>query len=310
LSPILLLYASGFRYNLKRNVIQKTSALAIDSNPDKAQIRLNGELYKDETNTRITTLLPQEYDVMVSKAGYFDWRRTVNLKASEAKFLNQIQLFKTNIIPTSIDTIPSNLKTGFATSTSLIRNSVAITLKPKPDFIELSGTSLIDDFETVLSTLPKTNYEFIDTPFNWLGLKDTLNNILYLYHLDSNYSVDQKLIISDATGFDWHERNNQLVYYNKLELWILDLVTSKKTLITRVASGINNAKWHSSGAYIFYQNANKVKIIELVDVVDRQNYELIELSEINDMILNNKGDKLYLQASLGNQTGWFELEIQ
>jgi len=310
LSPVLLLYASGFRYNFTRQVIQKTSALAIDSNPDKAQIWLNGKLYKDKTDTRVTTLLPQEYEVVVGKEGYFNWQRTVSLRASEARFLNQIQLFKKNIIPTYIGTLPSSLSIGFATSTSLMRNGTEIVLNPKLEFIELVSHSLTDDSRIVLTTLPKTNYEFVNLSANRLALKDTLNNILYIFSLDNDSSIKERLIISDVTDFDWLERDNKLVYYNDFELWTIDLNSGKKRLITRVSSGIDSAKWHPSGNYVIYQNKNKIKVVELVDSIDRQNYELIELSEIKNIVVNKKGDIIYLNATLGNQSGWFQMKIQ
>ncbi|MFH0780181.1 MAG: hypothetical protein V1928_05025, partial [Parcubacteria group bacterium] len=42
-APILILYTAGYRYNFKKNQVQKTGALVISTAPSGAEVTLNNE---------------------------------------------------------------------------------------------------------------------------------------------------------------------------------------------------------------------------------------------------------------------------
>jgi len=70
-APLLLLYASGYRYSLKKTKLEKTGALIIKSEPTGAKIFLNEEEMPDKTPARISNILPDDYLITVSKQGYY-----------------------------------------------------------------------------------------------------------------------------------------------------------------------------------------------------------------------------------------------
>jgi hypothetical protein len=72
------LYARGYRFDIKNKEIVPKGLLVIKSDPDAAQIFINGEL-KTVTNATIS-LEPGEYDVQVKKEGYLSWNKRLTIE--------------------------------------------------------------------------------------------------------------------------------------------------------------------------------------------------------------------------------------
>lgn len=95
-APIIILYAAGYRYNFKRQKIEKTGILYVESKPADAAIYLNGQ-YQAQTPARFTRLLPDSYSVRVEKEGYFPWEKEAAVKSNLTAFYKDIVLFKKNL---------------------------------------------------------------------------------------------------------------------------------------------------------------------------------------------------------------------
>src|SRR4030067_252370 len=77
-SWFIYLYARGYRFDQKTNHITPNGLLVIKSDPDGAQIYLNGEI-KTETNSTIS-LAPGNYDVMIKKEGFLEWKKRLTIE--------------------------------------------------------------------------------------------------------------------------------------------------------------------------------------------------------------------------------------
>lgn len=78
-TPLLILYSTGFRFNFKTFSFAKTGGIFISSDPKGVDVYVNGEL-AEKTSTSIFSqgglvsgLKPNEYTVTVKKDGYRDW---------------------------------------------------------------------------------------------------------------------------------------------------------------------------------------------------------------------------------------------
>ena len=96
LTPLLLLYYSGYQWDWKGNKIVKTGAFLIESEPKGAFIFLNGVILKKKTPFLINNLLPNEYLIEIKKQGYYDWRKILNIESKKVSFAQNIQLFLKN----------------------------------------------------------------------------------------------------------------------------------------------------------------------------------------------------------------------
>lgn len=93
-APIVLLVTSGYRYNWKRQRIQKTGIIQVETQPQDAHVRLDGVPQRKTTPAMFPRLLPQDYRVTVEKDGYLPWEKTLEVRSGETAFATGIVLYK------------------------------------------------------------------------------------------------------------------------------------------------------------------------------------------------------------------------
>jgi hypothetical protein len=151
------------------------------------------------------------------------------------------------------------------------------------------------------------NYTFINTEQNLLNLYDSGHKILYLINPASTYEPLVEIINNIKTTL-WTDSNN-LLYTNDFEIWLYNLETKSKTLITRISDTINNAILHPSKDYIIYSTKQTINAIELDKREKRNSTELIKLDSIDSFILT-KDNILYFLGKIGNLEGLYKFLIQ
>ena len=97
ITPIVILYTAGYRYNFQKHKIQKTGILILRSEPTGATIYLNGELRKETTPARIANLLPDDYTIRVEKENFFPWQKTLPVQSNLTTFAEDVLLFEKNL---------------------------------------------------------------------------------------------------------------------------------------------------------------------------------------------------------------------
>lgn len=95
----LSLYARGYRFNTKEYRYTPTGLLVIKSNPDGAEVNIDGEL-KAATNANLS-LAPDTYDIEIKKEGYHTWSKRIEMFKEEVTEIDAY-LFKTAPSLTSI----------------------------------------------------------------------------------------------------------------------------------------------------------------------------------------------------------------
>ncbi|MEK9152253.1 MAG: PEGA domain-containing protein, partial [Patescibacteria group bacterium] len=78
-APAVLLTASGYRYNWKKNSIEKTGVIRIDSAPPGADVIINDRIQRRKTPSLVTALLPDAYRIRLKKNGYLSWEKTLEV---------------------------------------------------------------------------------------------------------------------------------------------------------------------------------------------------------------------------------------
>lgn len=117
------LYARGYRYNSSEKKFTPSGLLIIKSNPDTAEIYINGKP-RGATNAKIS-LAPGTYDVSIKKEGYHDWNKRLTIEKE---------------VVTEVD------GTLFKTAPSLSATTFDSALKPLPS----------DDFTKIAYAVPAT----------------------------------------------------------------------------------------------------------------------------------------------------------
>ncbi|MCX6809525.1 MAG: PEGA domain-containing protein [Candidatus Berkelbacteria bacterium] len=93
---LALIYVTGYQIDLVNKDIKQTGIISVQT--DNANIYLDDKLVG---NGRVTlrNITPNSYNIKVTKEGYHIWEKNIKLEAGEAEILNNIVLFKENIIP-------------------------------------------------------------------------------------------------------------------------------------------------------------------------------------------------------------------
>ena len=151
------------------------------------------------------------------------------------------------------------------------------------------------------------NYSFINAEQNLLNLYDNNHKILYLIDPLSSYRPLTEIINNVKTAF-W-ANSNDLIYANDFEIWLYNLETKNKTLITRISDTIKNAVLHPSKNYIVYSTEQTINAIELDEREKRNITELIKFESINSFVLA-ADDIIYFLGKTDNSEGLYKFFIQ
>jgi hypothetical protein len=96
-APLVVFYVGGIRYNFGDNAYDKTGILSVETDPRKATVTLD-EQRSETAPIDFRFLDPKEYLVTITKDGYFDWSKRLEIKPGKATiaagFLNKIYLLK------------------------------------------------------------------------------------------------------------------------------------------------------------------------------------------------------------------------
>lgn len=90
---LVVCYAAGYNINIKTRKISPTALIDVSCDEEGAQIYLDEELVGGKNFTQ-KNLEPKQYNLKITKDGYYDWEKSFDLKPAEAKKFSSIVLFK------------------------------------------------------------------------------------------------------------------------------------------------------------------------------------------------------------------------
>ncbi|KKQ57547.1 MAG: hypothetical protein US74_C0003G0014 [Parcubacteria group bacterium GW2011_GWA2_38_13] len=94
ITPVILAFASGYRFNTKMLKFEKTGSLIVESVPKNSNIFINGKLYKTKTPAKINYLLGDAYELEINKNGYFPWKNNIKIVSNLVTFIKTVYLTK------------------------------------------------------------------------------------------------------------------------------------------------------------------------------------------------------------------------
>lgn len=94
LTPALLMYAKGYRYDFKSGIITKIGVLILESKPKKVNVYINNELKYMQTPINRESLMPGLYEIKITKNGYYPWIKNLKVESNLTTFVQDVILFK------------------------------------------------------------------------------------------------------------------------------------------------------------------------------------------------------------------------
>lgn len=93
-APALVFYTAGYRWNPKKEKIERNGTLIIDSTPADARVYLNGRDTGETTPITMQNVTPGHYDIRVVHDGYSPWEKRLDVYPEHVTFANTIKLWK------------------------------------------------------------------------------------------------------------------------------------------------------------------------------------------------------------------------
>lgn len=146
-TPFILLYANGYRYNAKKNKFEKTGGLVINTATKDASLFVNGRSYGSGGEFRIQNLLPGEYEIKISKSGYFDWQKKLSVESKITTFAKDVRLIANNL-PTK------SAESAIGAIFPAPNMSKFLYIKPEDDKNQIFIFDAANDTEKSLALLP------------------------------------------------------------------------------------------------------------------------------------------------------------
>jgi len=174
IAAIILLYQSyGFGVNDKGDVIQNGLTF-FSSHPNPADIYVNGQLKNSKTNTRL--VLPSGlYDVKLTRTGYHDWQRAIEVNGGDVQHFDYPFLFPKTLSTSKIQ--------SFAAAPNLITQS------PDHRWVLIQAGPNLQEFSMYDLKSPEKPPTTLSLPANILTKASTTESWLIEEWADDNRHV-------------------------------------------------------------------------------------------------------------------------
>jgi len=228
-APLIILYTMGYRYNFTKGRVQKTGILSVTSAPRGADIYLNGIKYaSSQTPAKIEKLLPGDYEIKLSKNGYYDWQKKLAVYENGTTFAEKVILWKKSA--------PTTLATSTASSWLISPDKNIVGISNGTDSIDLLdinsglfGEISGGNFSNIVQI---TGYDSLKlqsfSPSGRYLLAVAIKNNKQAYFLvDTLAKSDKKLPAQDYTSIKWDASADSLYALDKTGLSNIDLSTLK-----------------------------------------------------------------------------------
>ncbi len=95
-APLLILYASGYRYDVKRGRLQRTGNIFIEAPSIRnARVYVNNDLFREPLTRKVfvKNLIPDEYRIRIEKDDRFTWEKQLSVQPGFTTFVKDVVLF-------------------------------------------------------------------------------------------------------------------------------------------------------------------------------------------------------------------------
>lgn len=264
LVTFLVFIMLGYRFNKDTSSIQQGGLVQFASRPIDAKVSVGKAQLSDLTPSKIT-INPGNYDVVMSRSGYHNWSKNVDVRAGEVLWLNYTQLVPNDITTDQIGTFDSVV--GVKASPNgdrfaLLQNAT----EPTVTFVDINA----DQPKRTSVTIPagllpadkKPTYELMDWAYDSdrILVKMSYESTTEYVVIDRrsaeravNVSKDYESDIVDAM-FDPRSSERLIVRSSKGDIRIID--TAGKSLSSVIASSATYMDTYGSDAILLVQPAD------------------------------------------------------
>lgn len=94
ISPLVIFYTAGYRYDFATHQIKQTGVISIDVEPRDVHVRLNDVAISKRIPIRLPNRAPGTYHLSITRDGYQPWERDITVESNKTTYIRGISLFK------------------------------------------------------------------------------------------------------------------------------------------------------------------------------------------------------------------------
>lgn len=229
ISPILVLYSSGYRYDFVNGIIQETGAISIDILPKNSVAYLNDAKLKSKIPIRLKNLARGKYKIKLSADGFYDWEKEIMVENKQTIYIKEIKLIQKSeplkISDNKIDKIYLSYDNNY-----LIYQTIE-----NPPIFWLRNLNSNDEVRIATGTSNK-NYQV-----NWSNIRNNFasisaDDLTEIFVIDANEPSKlwdlAKLEKNLISKIQWNNTSQpELFYSTKNQLTVINASTKQKLLI-------------------------------------------------------------------------------
>ena len=283
-APYIIIYSLGYRIDFEQKKLVITGGINVKALPQGVDVIIDSKISNRisflSPAVFVQNLLPKQHSILIKKDGYFDYKKTLEVKGKEVARLERVILFKKEI--------PFEILTDTT-------NSPFSKKDPQQLFIIKNNNLYKNSPEESVAILKKLlAFEISGNNIIWLGL----NGLLYSSSQDGKATdklSQMPLKINEDSSYKF-----TIIYQNIFlrENNMLLLFNQKTKIFESFYSLIKDLKISPDGQKILYYNDNEI----LYSYLNSDNPEKIFLNRFSEKIkdcfwLNDN----YLIFSLGEK---------
>lgn len=93
-APVVVFYTAGYRWNPKKEKVERNGTLIMNTEPSGATIMMNGQTITDTTPTTLQNVPPGRTVIRFEKNGYYPWQKELDIIPERVTFANTVWLWK------------------------------------------------------------------------------------------------------------------------------------------------------------------------------------------------------------------------
>ena len=253
-------YSRGLSFNLKTFRFQKTGAIFIETKPKNVLIKIDGEVFPDQSGpissgTLIRNLLPRIYKIDIEKDGFYPWSKNLEVKPA---FVTEA---------TRIILIPRKINKEMVFNAEKVSN-FWVSLKGKIISSKDNKLYFYNSANSIPIKLKADKFLGFNSDETKVLLQDTKTLNFYISELQNSFSalnlnllikrLDAQLIIKKASFHPF--ALNKVILETKNGLIIFELDTKK---IERISEQVP-INWTLNGFNLYVWRDNILEIFNLM----------------------------------------------
>lgn len=94
ISPTVILYSAGYRYDFRNGLLRETGSLSVDVFPKNGTVYLDGLKLDGNMPVRLNNITPHKYSLKISAPGYYDWEKQIEVNKNQTTYIKEFYLLK------------------------------------------------------------------------------------------------------------------------------------------------------------------------------------------------------------------------